>query len=178
MTIKSTKFIFIYRTFLFKKVKFETSNPKLKNITKALNIKDKRERITYIYNETIKALNKYYYQDLCKFENGQCIAQRMRNKGKVNGCCRFCPLVTDKGCPSENVSCKLIYCKTAIKNIKLIKIRDIEITKCLPPFKRLILKGDFFITKEEFIDDLCRGIIVYTYRTIKRDLKRNMKKTA
>lgn len=175
--VKNTKFLFIYRTLIFKKIKFETENPNLKNIMKALNIKDKRKRVEYVYNETIKALNKYYHEDLCKFIDGQCIIQRTNKKGKYNGCCRFCPLVTDKGCPSENVSCKLIYCKTATKNIKLIRIRDIDITKCLTPFQRVILKGDFFVTKDEFIDDLCSGILVYAYRTIKRDIKRNIKKT-
>ena len=112
---------------------------------------------------------------MCQFIDGKCIVQRTNNKGKVNGCCRFCPLVTDKGCPSENVSCKLIYCKTSIKNIKLIRLRDIPVTKCLSISRRAILKGDFFVTKEQFIDDLCKGPIIYAFRTIKRDLKRNIK---
>jgi len=177
ITIKNTKLLFLYRTPFFKKTKFKTDNKELKNIVKALNIKDKKERITYIYNETVKALNEYYSDDLCNFINGQCIVQRENKKGKFNGCCRLCPFVTNKGCPSENISCKLIYCKTAIKNIKLIKISDIKITKCLNPLKRLVLRGNFFITKEEFIDDLCKSIITYPFKTIKRDIKRNIKKT-
>ncbi len=175
ITLKSTKLLFLYRTFLFKKITFKTEKKELNEVVKALNIKSKKDRITYIYNETIKALNTYYKDDLCQFKDGQCIVQRNNKKGKVNGCCRFCPLVTDKGCPSENVSCKLIYCKTSIKNIKLIKLNDIAITKCLSIPKRAILKGDFFITREEFIDDLCKGPIIYAFRTIKRDIKRNIK---
>lgn len=175
ISVNSTKLLFLYRMPFFKRVEFKTEKKELNEVVTALNIKNKKKRISYIYTETIKALNTYYKDDLCQFKNGQCIVQRNNKKGKVNGCCRFCPIVTDKGCPSENVSCKLIYCKTSIKNMKLIKLSDIPITKCLSIPKRVILKGDFFITKEEFIDDLCKGPIIYAIRTLKRDIKRNIK---
>lgn len=169
--INSTKLLFLYRSLIFKFAKFDTDKEELKNIVIALNKKKKKERITYIYEETIKALNTYYKEDFCKFENGSCIAQR--ETGKVNGCCRFCPIVTDKGCPSENVSCKLIYCKTSIKNFKLIKLWNIKITKVLPLGRQLILNGDFFITKEEFIKDLCDGIFLFPFKIVIRTFRKS-----
>lgn len=176
INIKSTKLLFLYRSFLFKFTKFQTDKKELKNIVTALNKKNKKDRITYVYEETIKALNTYYKDDFCDFKNRQCIAQRKSGNGKKDGCCRFCPIVTDKGCPSENVSCKLIYCKTSIQNFKLIKLWEIKITKCLSLGRQLILNGNFFITKEEFIKDLCDGALIFPFRTIKREIKRSFKK--
>ena len=40
MELKSTKLLFLDRTFLFKKVKYETKNNTLKTIVNALNIKN------------------------------------------------------------------------------------------------------------------------------------------
>ncbi|MBR3898490.1 MAG: hypothetical protein IKJ43_04360 [Bacilli bacterium] len=176
INIKSTKLLFLYRTFLFKFTKFKTDKEELKNIVNALNKKNKKERYTYIYEETIEALNKYYKDDFCDFQNNQCIAQRKSGSKKINGCCRFCPIVTDKGCPSENISCKLIYCKTSIQNFKLLKLWNVKITKCLSPGRQLILRGNFFITKDEFIKDLYDGTFIFPFRTIKRELKRTLKK--
>lgn len=170
--IKDKKLLFIYRNPLFIFVKFKTDNKELKKIVHALNIKEKRKRYQYVYKEAIKEINKYYNSDLCNFKSGQCIVQRKSNSKKVNGCCRTCPLVTDKGCPSENISCKLIYCKEALKNLKILKLRDITILKVLPIIKRLILKSDFFITKEEILLDLNRSIFTYSIKTIIRQIKR------
>ena len=102
MKLKSTKLLFLYRSFLFRFVKFKTNNNNLKNIVHALNIKKRKTRIEYVYDEAIKYINKYYSDDLCRFKNNQCIAQRKGNKKGSFGCCRNCPLVTDKGCPSSN----------------------------------------------------------------------------
>ena len=169
--VKNTKLLFLYRSFLFKFTKFKTNNKELKREVTALNIKNRKQRISYVYDEAIKEINNYYKDDLCQFENGQCIVQRQTGKGNVNGCCRWCPLVTDKGCPSSNLSCKLIYCKTAIKNIKLLRIRDIQILKCLSPLQRLMLKGEFFAVKEDIIKDLYYGPLRYIYTVLKRNIK-------
>jgi len=165
--LKNTKMLFLYRSFLFRFVKFETKDEKLKVIVDALNIKKRKDRIEYVYDEAIKYINKYYSEDLCKFENNQCIAQR-NNNGYTNGCCRKCILVTDKGCPSVNLACKLIYCKTALGNIKLLKLSDIPVLKCLSLCQRVILKGSFFSTREEILKDLNYGLIYSSIRALKK----------
>lgn len=168
--LKSSKLVFLYRSFLFNGIQFETKNKDLKTIVKALNIKKRKERIVYVYDEAVKFINKYYSEDLCKFENNQCIAQRNLGTGHINGCCRTCHLVTDKGCPSSNLSCKLIYCKTALGNLKLLRLWNIPVLKCLSVFQRLILKGDFFNTKEEVLKDLNYGIIYWMFKEIWKDV--------
>ena len=155
--INNTKLLFLY-----------TNNKNIKNITNALNIKNKKERITYVYEEAIKEINNYYREDLCQFIDRKCIVQRTTNSTHIDGCCYRCPICTDKGCPSSNFACKLIYCKTAIGNMKRLNFNDVKILKCLSIPQRLIILSDFFITKEEVIEDTNKGLL----RTIcKRLLK-------
>jgi len=48
ISLKNTKFLFLYRSFLFKNVVFETEDKSLLLIVKALNIKKRKLRIEYI----------------------------------------------------------------------------------------------------------------------------------
>ena len=176
MKINNLNKIFLYRSIFFKKVVFETDIKEYKIIVEALNIKNRKKRIAYVYDEAVKIINKYYSDDLCKFKNNQCIAQRKNKSKTISGCCRTCPLVTDKGCPTSNLTCKLLYCKTALKNLKALKIGDIKILKCLSITQRLILKTDFYATREQVINDLYYGIIIYGIRSLLREIKRDIKK--
>lgn len=175
MELKSTRLLFLYRSFLFRFVRFETKDDKLENIAVALNIKKRKQRIEFVYDEAVKYINEYYKDDLCQFKDNQCIAQRKSGKGKVNGCCRFCHLVTDKGCPSSNLACKLIYCKTALGNLKLLRLRDIPILKCLSILQRSILKGAFFQTREEILKDVYYGPIYSSFKTCFREISKIFK---
>ena len=170
---------FLKKLFFYKYYHFTTFNIKnniksdeLNVIIKALNIKKRKERITYLYDETIKYINNYYHDDLCQFENDQCFVQRNRTDNHKFGCCFDCPLVeSGKGCPSSNVSCKLLYCKPALKNIKKLRIKDIEFLRCFSIFQRFILKFDFYSTREQMIKDLFFGPIYWFIRSIPKGLK-------
>ena len=159
ITIKNTKLLFIYRSFIFKYITFKTNNNDLKQIVKALNIKKRKDRIVYVYDEAIKEINNYYRSDLCKFIDNKCIVQRNNNSDKNNGCCYRCHLVTNNGCPSANIACKLVYCKTALKNIKKIQIYNIKILKCLSIKQRIIIISSPLLTREEVIKNINYGII-------------------
>lgn len=176
LEVKSTKLLFLYRSFLFRWVEFYTEDKNLKSVVKALNIKNKKRRIEYVYDEGVKYINNYYSDDLCKFVNGQCIAQRKAGDDHINGCCRHCSLVTEKGCPSSNLSCKLIYCKTALGNIKLLRLRDIPVLKCLSITRRMILKASFYNTKEDILNDLNKGIVYSSIRTLINEIKQDIHK--
>lgn len=169
--IKNNKLLFLYRTFLFKFIKFNTKDKKLVSIVNALNIKDRKLKLEYVYDEAIKYINTYYSQDLCKFENNQCIAQRNGMSSNVNGCCRNCPLVTDSGCSSANLVCKLVYCKTALGNIKKLKFNHIPILRCLSIKQRIILRGSFFNTREQILKNLNYGIIYSFINSLKGLIK-------
>ena len=171
LEVKSTKLLFLYRSFLFMGVSFYTNDTDLDTIVRALNIKNKKQRVEYIYDEGVKYINKYYSDDLCQFKNSQCVAQRKDGSGHINGCCRKCPIVTDKGCPSSNLTCKLIFCKTALGNIKLLRLRDIPILKCFSVFQRMIVKASFFRMKEEILKDLNYGIVYSSGRALIGEMK-------
>ncbi len=147
-------------------------NEEIDKISKCLNIKSRRKRITYIYDEIINYLNEYYKEDLCKFENDKCFVQRMNNSKTKFGCCGDCNLVkSGMGCPTNNVSCKLLYCKPAIKNIKKIRLTDIPITRCLSVFQRFMLRFDFFSTREQVINHLYFGLIYWIISLVKKGLR-------
>ncbi len=166
MKVNGTKLLFLYSTFLFKKVNFTCSKKELNNIVDALNIKNKRNRIKFIYDEAVKYINKYYSKNLCKFIEGKCIVQRMMGSSNINGCCMRCPLVTDKGCPSSNLMCKLVYCKTALGNMNLLKFTSIKILKCLSIKERVILCSSFMLDKEQVIDDMSVGYVRWLFRSL------------
>lgn len=176
MELKNTKLIFLYKTFIFKKTTFKTSKEELKDIVTALNIKERKKRIKYIYEETVKYLNNYYSNDFCKFINNQCIAQRLNKVSDINGCCKHCKNVGSKGCTTSNIGCKLIYCKTSIKNFKLIKLKEIPILKCFSLRQKLILKMDVMCKKEEILKDLNYGIIYSSLRNFIKDITHKFKK--
>ncbi len=170
MELRSTKLLFLYKSFLFRKVFFTTKDKSLKKIVKGLNIKKRKKRIEYIYNEAIREINTYYFKDLCDFKNNQCIAQRLSGRSDINGCCiAGCPNFGDKGCITINLTCKLIYCKSALGNIKRLKFRNIKILKLLSLRQRIILKTDFFSSKEEIIKDLYYGLIIYGFRCLGKE---------
>ena len=173
--LKNTKLLFIYRSFLFNLVKFSAENNELEDIANALNIKNKRKRIKYVYDKAILIINKYYDKDLCKFKNGKCIVQQKSNSESFNGCCKACYLVTKNGCPTVNLSCKLVYCKTALQNMKALKLRNIDILKCLSITQRLILKSDVFSTKEKVLNDVYYGIVIYGIKSVFSEIKRKIK---
>ena len=175
MKLKNTRLLFLYRSFAFKFVTFETDDKDLQLIVNALNIKNRKKKIEYIYDESIKIINKYYSKDLCQFKNNQCIAQRKQKSNSINGCCKMCTLVTNKGCPSVNLACKLVYCKTALGNLKKLKMKDIKLLKCLSLKERIILKGSYFEMRDEVINNMYYGIIIFGVKSLIKEIKRDIK---
>ena len=170
MKLKSTKLLFLYRSLLLCFLKFETDDDNLITIVNALNIKNRKKRIEYIYDEAVKEINIYYKDDLCQFKNNKCIVQRKRNDDRVNGCCYTCPNLGKKGCSTINLPCKLVYCKTALKNMKKLKMNDIKILKCLSPLNRVILKGNCHFKREQIINDLYYGPLIAPFRIFYRQI--------
>lgn len=175
--VKNNGWLFLYRNLWCKNIEFYTKENKYKDIVKVLNIKNRKERIACIYDLAIIYVNKYYSDDLCQFVNNQCVAQRNGGSLEINGCCKKCHLVTEKGCPSSNLPCKLIYCKTALGNVKLLKFGQIDILKCLSIKSRIILMSSFFNTREEILNDLNGGLVYSIIRGLKREFIKKKQST-
>lgn len=137
------------------------------SVIEALNIKNRIKRINYIYDKAcseIDEYNKIKHID-CEFKNGKCMNQH--NTKRINGCCRLCRLQSSHGCTSQNITCKLFFCDQLEKKYKTIKFNDIKILKCLSLTNRIIVKDNYFETKENFLRTLyLNSIIVFSIKVV------------
>jgi hypothetical protein len=171
---KFLKRIKYYKYYKFTKfnIKNNIHNKDITIIEKSLNIKKRKQRITYLYDEIVKYLNEYYKDNICDFKDNQCFVQRENKSNNKYGCCLNCKYVKDGvGCISSNISCKLTYCRSAKKKLKIIKLKDIPYSNCLTILQRFILKNDYFSTREQVINDLYYGIIYYLVRSFIKGIK-------
>ena len=165
-TNKFYKKLFIYKSFLYKKVLFESNNKDIIPIIKALNIKNRKKRIIYIYDYACSYVDNYMKKqnsNPCGFKNCKCIVQRKENSKNINGCCRKCYLNTSKGCSTSNLTCKLFYCNDMKNKYKTLKIKDIKILKLLSFRQRIMINSCYFITRERYIKNLYNGSIILLF---------------
>lgn len=164
--------LFFYKSFIFKKTKFtvETNYEEVKPIINVLNIKKRKERIIYIYDEACKQINNHYKnKNICGFKDNMCYVQQKLQNGTINGCCRMCMYQSAKGCTTKNLTCKLFICSEVEKRCKVIKFDDLKILNLLSFRNRMILKSDYFSKREDVIKDLYYGIFfLWTIRIVIR----------
>lgn len=170
------RFLPLYKSFLFKKITFtlNTSDNNLNKIVTALNIKDKKKRLAYIYDEACFILdNQFLEANVCGFKNNKCLTQY--NCSKTNGCCRKCFYQSSKGCTTKNFTCKLFYCGEVTKKYKPLQFKDLDILKLLNTRQKIILKHAYFSSREEVLKDLEIGsIIIFIFRLGYRYLIKNI----
>ena len=164
--------LFFYKSFIFKKTKFtvETNYEEVKPIINVLNIKKRKERIIYIYDEACKQIDNHYKnKNICGFKNNMCYVQQKLQNGTINGCCRICMYQSAKGCTTKNLTCKLFTCSEVEKRCKVIKFDDLKIINLLSFRNRMILKSDYFSKREDVIKDLYYGsFFLWTIRIVIR----------
>ena len=164
--------LFFYKSFIFKKTTFtvETKFQEVKPIINALNIKKRKQRITYIYDEACKQIDNHYQnKNICGFKNNKCYVQQKLNNGTINGCCRMCMYQSEKGCQTKNLTCKLFTCSEVEKRCQVIKFDDLKILNLLSFRNRMILKSDYFSKREDVINDLYYGsFLLWAIRIVTR----------
>lgn len=164
--------LFFYKSFIFKKIYFKvkTDYKEIKPIITALNIKKRKERITYIYDEACTQIDNHYNnKNICGFKNNKCYVQQKLNNGTINGCCRMCKYQSKKGCKTKNLTCKLFTCSEVEKRCQIITFDDLKILNLLSLRNKMILKSDYFSKREDVINDLYIGsFFVWTIRIIIR----------
>lgn len=164
--------LFFYKSFIFKKTKFtvETNYEEVKPIINALNIKKRKPRIAYIYDEACKQIDNHYKnKNICGFKDNKCYVQQKLQNGTINGCCRMCLYQSTKGCTTKNLTCKLFTCSEVEKRCKVIKFDDLKILNLLSFRNRMILKSDYFSKREDVIKDLYYGsFFLWTIRIVIR----------
>lgn len=173
------KLLPIYKSFIYRPVEFivEDDKFKIQKIVYALNIKSRRKRISYVFDEACREIDELFKEkNICGFKNGKCYLQRKNHSPEFNGCCRKCRYQSCEGCITKNLACKLFFCSEVKKRHKVIEFDDIKILRCLSIRQRLIVKSDYFSKRDEVLKDLYfNSICIATIRMIWR-LKRNLGK--
>lgn len=172
---KQYLFIPIYKSILFRSCKFETNSNDIQDkiIINALNIKNRKKRIEYVYDSTCDYIDNYYnHENICGFKNRQCYVQQAKKTNSKYGCCRKCKYVTDTGCPTKNLACKLFNCSKVLCKKRIIKYKDLKTLKILSLRQRFIVKSDYFSLREDILKDLyTNSIILSTIRIAFRLIK-------
>lgn len=154
---KFYKSIPLYKSLFYKNITFKMDKDKydIQSIITALNIKNRKKRITYIYDEACRKIDNHYKnRNICGFKNNKCYVQQKLNNGNINGCCRYCLYQSSVGCKTSNLTCKLFTCSEVEKRCKTVKYEEIKILKLLNYRQRLIAKTNYFTKRETFINDL------------------------
>ena len=149
-------------------------------LVNALNITNKKERLSYIYDETCRLLdNDFYGKNICEFKNGKCMHDRCYNSVGGGCCCNkdkslVCPYLSDKGCTVKCLACKFHTCKMVRDKGYRFKVNDIYMLKYLLNWKqKIMLYLDFFMSKEEVLKDLNRNsIILWNFSKTRKFIKK------
>lgn len=169
---KFYKHLFIYRSIFYKNVTFTVENDKynIKNIIKALNIKNRKQRIKYIYDAACDEVDNFYnHKDICCFKNNKCLVQQQLQNGNINGCCRLCPFQSKQGCKTKNLTCKLFTCSEVKKRCPVIKYEVLNLLKVLTKRQRHMIRSSYFSKRESVLFDLYIGsILLWTVRIVIR----------
>lgn len=138
------------------KIKFNTNDITLKQIQKAINIKDINKRYSYIYDTVCDYIDKKYLQcNYCDFKDNVCKYFREKNEtNHKNGCCYsdsrggLCQYLDKDHCTIKSISCKLYSCPILRNNNIYFKIKDIPLLKYFFNIKqKYYLKYSFFKDK-------------------------------
>lgn len=179
------RLLFFYRSFIFRGVHFECDidDNMLSLVINALNIKKRKDRITFVYDETCKFVDEFYGgKNVCGFEDGRCYSQRCLKKDFYNGCCRKCRYQSSSGCTTVNLACKLFMCSEVKSRYEVVNDKDLKLLKLLSFKNRYVVKSDYFSTREDVLGDLYSFTFTWAgvrtlYRLIRNFvwMKRNVK---
>lgn len=174
---KFIKRIILYKSILYINTEFQVKgcqvNDKIQQMINGLNIKNRYKRITYVYDTACNIIDSNTKGlNVCGFKNNKCYIQQKQNNGKCNGCCRLCKYQNSNGCSTKNLACKLFNCSEVKKRYKTVEYKDLDILKLLSLKNRLIVKSDYFATREDVLKDLYAFTLTYSIlRVISRNIR-------
>lgn len=180
---KFIKRIILYKSILYINTEFQVKgcqvNDKIQQMINGLNIKNRYKRITYVYDTACSIIDSNTKGlNVCGFKNNKCYIQQKQNNGKCNGCCRLCKYQNSNGCSTKNLACKLFNCSEVKKRYKTVEYKELDILKLLSLKNRLIIKSDYFATREEVLKDLYAHTLTYSIlRILFRSIRNLLSKT-
>lgn len=166
---KNKKYEFEYKGNLYdREIKDNKEIRQISLFVEALNIKDKKRRLEFIYDKSCDLLDDDFYgKNICEFKNNKCMHDRIHSSS-MDGCCRSndnnkkCKYIINHKCSIKCLACKFHICYCVRKKGYKYKVNDILMLKYLYNWKqKLIIYNDFFMTKQEVLKDVYRNSIIY-----------------
>ena len=146
------------------KIKYKnTKDFWLKNIEKAINIKDDLKRYNFIYDTICDYIDKKYLEcNYCEFKDDICkYFRETNNLAHKNGCCNsesrggLCKYLKNRKCSIKSISCKLYACPVLRKNKINFRMKYIPLIKYFFNIKqKYYIKYSFFKDKDYVINKL------------------------
>ena len=163
---KLIKKLFIYKRILYYNTFFafenNIDNEMVDFIISALNIKNRKKRIDFIYEKSCYLIDeKNKGINTCGFKKNKCFVQRKLKNGKCNGCCRKCIYQTKEGCSTKNLTCKLFNCSEVKKRYNVIEYKDLKLLKLLSLKNQILIKIEYFSKREDILKDLYTYTLTY-----------------
>lgn len=164
---KNKEYKILYKGKIYKKESMQKEIRQITEVIEALNIKDKKERLKYVYDKACDILDDDFYgKNVCGFKNNKCIQDRTK-ENKCDGCCRcndnkkHCMHLVNHICSTKCLACKFHICLNLKRLGYKYKVNDILVLKYLLNWKqKIMLYLDFFMTPEEVISDLYKNKII------------------
>lgn len=130
-------------------------------LVEALNIKERKERLAFIYDKTCELLDsRFQGENICQFKNNKCVVNRINNTN-IDGCCRCrnnkrrCKFLINHRCTNKNLACKFHVCSYLKSKGYSFRINDIYLIKYLYNWKqKMFCYYDFFISRDEVLKDI------------------------
>lgn len=122
-------------------------------IIHAFNIKDKNERLEYVYFTMVDNVNADLQKNnYCEFdENETCIFNRAKHT-KWKSCCRKCPYLGEHGCTENNFACKYFFCYYIRTHKKIPNYSRIRLFRYyLTPTQKFICTDNFWTPTKEIL---------------------------
>lgn len=140
-------------------LKYDDKLKRLIEIVNAVNIRNKMERYSYIYDKVCDYLDEEWTKNnYCDFKDNICICSRtIGDKCHKDGCCSSdikgaCKYLVNKKCSIKSMSCKLHSCRYLKRNNIRFHLNNIPLTKYfLNDIQRMFLRYNYFKTKEEVL---------------------------
>ena len=144
----------------------EIENRKINSLTDiatAINLKDKKELLNFIYDKTCDYLDyDFINKNKCVFKNNKCISDRNKDHVKDCGCCRsrngsLCKYLVKGKCSIRNLGCKFFICPTLKKMGLRYKNKDFPLFNYFCNIReKIVLRYTIFIPKEKVIERCLR----------------------
>jgi hypothetical protein len=143
----------------------------LVQMVNAVNIKDKKERYSYLYDKTCDYLDEEWNKNnYCAFKDNICVCSRtIVTPNHKDGCCcsevkGVCTYLKNKRCSIKAMSCKLYSCRYLKKRNIRFKLNNIPLTKYFfNDIQKLVLRYSFFEPKEDVISKLIKPDNIIKY---------------